>query len=874
MNAPTLETLLAHLPNHLLERARPILGPRNSSQSSSTVASERPIVREGPVVYWTHHAQRTDENPALDVARWIAHALKVPLIVYQGLSATYRYASDRHHAFQLQAARDLHQAYRSMGIRYVMHLETRGDSASKALLHLAKYTSVLITDDFPGEPTDRWMRRLSHLKDLPIIAVDTACVVPMQRVGRAFDRAFAFRDATKTLYQERIGAVWPSVDLPPPVGFDASLPFSVIDWDHAKISALVATCPIDHSIPPVADTEGGSLAGYDRWNTFLAGPLRQYEAKRNDPLSGVASRMSAYLHYGMVSPMRLARDAHARRADKYLDELLIWRELAYGYCFYSRDYDQWTTIPAWARNTLKQHECDPREAIYTWEDLARGVTEDRLWNACQHSLVRHGELHNNVRMTWGKALLKWTKSGDEALKLLIDLNHRFALDGRDPASYGGILWCFGQFDRPFQPEQPVIGTVRDRSTREHLGRIRMDAYERHVHRSIGRREPKIAIVGTGIAGLACARALQDCGVHVTLFDKSKRPGGRCASKPFGGTMVDYGPAYFMLDEQRWGNLIASWRAKGLLAPWEKVSTDASTATTPGMFEPSGPWVGVPTMNAVAQHLCQGLAIHLQHEVSELREDGEQYRLAFRLQGADAGDSPTSPTQPLSIEGFDAVLLNTPPQQAAALVPCTIPWRVDLVNHPMRRCWTLLIAFEHKWSVLWNGMQLSDEVFSWLGRESSKPGRDPNTEVWVAHATAEWSKEHLEERHETVNALLVAELQARCRHWEPGVMASLSLPPIRESSVHRWRFAQSIETPPAREHLAISDGCLWDEAHRIGVFGDWAGCDTRPRSGGIGQALNSGNAMAGRILNWIVDSGVSERTPRAPETGYHQLRLFE
>ncbi len=141
---------------------------------------------------------------------------------------------------------------------------------------------------------------------------------------------------------------------------------------------LISQCDIDHSVGPVSDTEGGSTAGYKRWEAFCATSIRRYAKLRNDPNAGVASRMSAYLHYGMVSPMRLARDAHRLRAEKYLEELLLWRELAYSYCFHRDDYESTESLPLWARRTLQEHESDKREACYSWENLARAKTEDRL----------------------------------------------------------------------------------------------------------------------------------------------------------------------------------------------------------------------------------------------------------------------------------------------------------------------------------------------------------------------------------------------------------------------------------------------------------------------------------------------------------------
>ena len=139
-------------------------------------------------------------------------------------------------------------------------------------------------------------------------------------------------------------------------------------------------------------------------------------------------------------------------AEKYLDELLIWRELAYAFCFYRNDHERTLSFAGLGDgNTWPSIEVDQRPALMSWETLARGRTGDVLWDAAQRSLLIQGELHNNVRMTWGKSILNWTPDAEAALATMIDLNHRYALDGRDPASYGGILWCLGQFDRPFPP---------------------------------------------------------------------------------------------------------------------------------------------------------------------------------------------------------------------------------------------------------------------------------------------------------------------------------------------------------------------------------------------------------------------------------------
>ncbi|MEO0815401.1 MAG: FAD-dependent oxidoreductase, partial [Myxococcota bacterium] len=325
----------------------------------------------------------------------------------------------------------------------------------------------------------------------------------------------------------------------------SDLPFVPVDIESVAISELVAHCRIDHAVAPVPHTRGGSTEGYARWEGFKARGIRGYGRTRNDPLRDGVSRMSAYLHYGHVSPMRLARESKALKADKYLDELVTWRELAYTYCYYESDLDTADALPSWARETLKAAERDPRPALLSWESLARAQTGDALWDACQRSLLVHGELHNNVRMTWGKAFLKWTPNVSRALELCLDLNHRYALDGRDPSSYGGILWCFGQLDRPFSPAQPILGVVRPRPTEQHAKRLDVRAYAAKTGRPLIHKPPRVAIVGAGMAGMSCARTLADHGVPVTVFDKGRGPGGRMSTRRAEPHVFDHGAQYFV-----------------------------------------------------------------------------------------------------------------------------------------------------------------------------------------------------------------------------------------------------------------------------------------------------------------------------------------
>ncbi len=600
------ERLLFELPLHLRERTRILHTGQTDSQGDC-------------VVYWMRTALRARENPALDVACQIAQQLDLPLLVYQGLSADYEFASDRHHRFILEGACDVQRQFNDLPIAYAFYLETR-DQRRKVLLELASDAACIVTEDMPTQPCPRFTNALAQQADVRIIGVETACVVPPQLVGQPYLRAFEFRDATKQLYAERVSKSWPSIDrFPSPLPLD-NLPFTPVDLQAESLSDLIASCPIDHGVGPIPDTEGGSTAGYRRWEEFKEQRLASYAKQRNDAAGDGVSRLSAYLHYGMVSPFRIAReanDAANKGAVKYLDELLIWRELAYTYCHFISKHESYEELPSWARATLDKHREDPRPALLPYERLMRAQTGDRLWDAGQVSLLRQGELHNNIRMTWGKAILNWTDDPKEALRWIIDLNHRFALDGCDPASYGGILWCLGQFDRPFSPEQPVLGRVRSRSTTSHAKRLDLERYEMKVATPRYSETPRVAVVGAGLSGAVVARQLADHGCQVSIFEKSRGVGGRMATRRIEELRFDHGAQYFTARDPEFIRHVQMWKEAGIVAPWQGLIKVLSPSKPTRDAETSERFVACPAMNSLCKHLIGDLSIKTGTRIQQL-----------------------------------------------------------------------------------------------------------------------------------------------------------------------------------------------------------------------------------------------------------------
>ncbi len=810
--ATTIDELIGSLPDALRERTR--------------------IVSNGPdggtgefVLYWMRTAVRADENPALDVATAIANLKQLPLLVYHGLSERYPFASDRHHTFILQGARDVQLSMREAGVAYAFHLERPGQRGPH-LKSLSARAGLVVTEDMPVTPLRGWTHSLCQSTATPVVTVDTACVLPMQLVGRAYDRAIAYRKATKRLYQERLEQRWKSIAAEYPAAMPPDLPFKPLDLQAADLGDLVGQCEIDHTVGPVPHTVGGSRVGNQRWMAFKETKLARYARTRNNPLSEGVSRLSAYLHYGMISPLKIAREAAEidnDGAEKFLDELIIWRELAYAFCFYREDHDEVSTLPEWAIATLSEHETDARPAIFSWEKLARARTADVLWDAAQMSLMMHGELHNNVRMTWGKALLNWTKDAQQALATMIDLNHRYALDGRDPASYGGILWCLGQFDRPFPPARPIFGTVRDRSTAQHAERLDPNAYRQQTTRPLFRAKHSVAVLGAGMAGLMCARTLQDHGVNVTVFEKSRGPGGRMSTRRTEEDLhFDHGAQYFTARDARFQRYVDSWQHDGLVEPWEGQIVVLQDGQVREEKRGTDRYVGMPGMNAICRHLAGDLKIGYETKVAPpIAVDGMWHLTDDRDE---------------HIGRFDSVIVSAPAAQSAELLAAAPTLAEQAKQVRMAGCWAVLVAVDHSLQLPFDGAFVHDSPLSWIARNSAKPSRHAAPETWVLHASPAWSEQNLERDAAEVESELMAEF------WKSiGVAPS----PVTYSTAHRWRFALPTEPLDVR--------CLFDEQMSIGACGDWCG---GPRVEG---AFLSGSAAAGRLLSVLAQREILDNS---------------
>ena len=425
------------------------------------------------VLYWMQSTHRFEDNWALRFAVLEADRLNVPLLVHQGLDPTYEHANDRIHDFIIRNARELARRAGALGFAYQFVLRRRRDDDRRVVDRLAARACLVVTDRFPTAGIAERTARFAARAPCRVVAVESHAVVPSGHFTR---EEYAARTIRPKLAKVLDAALEPAESRPPRRAMPAALwrslevdRLGVQTMSDAAIAAEIARCEIDHAVPPVhaAYITSGYDAARARLAAFCGGALADYEKRRGDPTDALgSSRLSPWLHFGQISAADVARAARAAgpapSVEKFLDELVTWRELALNFCLRNPQHGKLRGLPEWTHRSMAAHKDDAREAHYTIDTMENARTHDPLWNAAQRELRETGSMHNVVRMLWGKSVILWTARYATALRHLLHLNNKWALDGRDPSSYGGIQWCFGKFDRPWF-DKPVWGVIRPMS---------------------------------------------------------------------------------------------------------------------------------------------------------------------------------------------------------------------------------------------------------------------------------------------------------------------------------------------------------------------------------------------------------------------------
>ena len=412
------------------------------------------------VVYWMQRAERGVDNHAVDLAVKIANLLGLPLVVYFAGISNFPHANLRHYVFLNQGLPDIEADLAERNITFLMR---RAPQESHERLLADVQAAFLIGDENPMREPERWRKDLASRIKIPFWTVDTDVVVPSKLIEKAQYGAYTIRPRLYRLLPEYLHGyenlhadhAWKR-----PRNFQA---------DSVQEDMTRGWKDFDRSVGPVEAWQGGTHAAQKRLKLFTGKLLEDYETQRNHPEVDGTSCMSPYLHYGHIGPVTIALAVEAAAKanpklqsarDSYFNELIAWRELAINFVRYTPNYDTADCAENWAKTTIAEHARDERERLYTLQQLESGETYDELWNAAQIQMVRHGWMHNYLRMYWAKKILEWTPDVATAMKYCVYLNDRYFLDGRDPNGYAGIAWAIlGKFDRAWGT-RPVFGKIR------------------------------------------------------------------------------------------------------------------------------------------------------------------------------------------------------------------------------------------------------------------------------------------------------------------------------------------------------------------------------------------------------------------------------
>jgi deoxyribodipyrimidine photo-lyase len=446
------------------------------------------------VLYWMIAFRRLHWNFALDRAIEYAAELKKPLVILEALRCDYPWASDRMHRFVLDGMAEKARALDKAGVTYYPYVERAVGEGKGLLAALAARACVVVTDDFPCFFLPHMIRSAAGQLRVRLEKIDSNGLFPLRAAEQVFTTAYSFRRFLQKNLPAHLDEA-PQADpltrlrlpgaKPLPKAITAKWPAASTAWlaDPASVSEL----PINHRIVPAAGADafgGGETAAVAAWRQFVLKKLSEYPEHRNEPEEDATSGLSPYLHFGHISSHQMFQELMsgekwsaaklAHRTDgsrsgwwgvrvpveQFLDQMITWREVGFNFSSHSADYDRYESLPEWARKTLGKHARDERQHMYSLKVLAAARTYDPLWNAAQRQLTRDGRMHNYLRMLWGKKVLEWSETPEQALEYLIELNNRYAVDGRNPNSYSGIFWCLGRYDRPWGPERPIFGNIR------------------------------------------------------------------------------------------------------------------------------------------------------------------------------------------------------------------------------------------------------------------------------------------------------------------------------------------------------------------------------------------------------------------------------
>ena len=482
------------------------------------VVNDKEVFVDGEyVLYWMIAARRFNYNAALEYAAKLAENYGKPLLVVEEISTSHKFANDRITSFVIQGMVENTSIFKEHNIRFIPWVETPLSGPMGLLKTLAKRACLIVTDDFPTYYPLSATKAAGRSLNRKVIAVDSNGVFPMSWTSSAFSTAHSFRRFIHANFS-RCRETWPQ-KVPINTDYDYSISDdlyrSIIQECSVKIppyewlwrcseggstgKKALSTIDIDHDVQPVRQARGGRNTAAKKLAVFLKNRLNRYNVDRNNIEKPSVSGLSPWLHFGHISsieivgkildsekwtPENITTSRKGARegwwglpagVESFLDQIITWRELGFNNAFHNPNHNKYESIPEWAKLTLSEHTDDER-MLYTFEQIENAETHDEVWNAAQQELLQTGIIHNYLRMLWGKRILEWAQTPEQAVEWMIELNDKYALDGRDPNSYTGIFWVLGRHDRAWGPERAIFGKIRYMSSENTKKKLKLKPY--------------------------------------------------------------------------------------------------------------------------------------------------------------------------------------------------------------------------------------------------------------------------------------------------------------------------------------------------------------------------------------------------------------
>lgn len=454
------------------------------SDSKSAIYSENGLnadsimeqKKSGGLIAGMYCSQKSEFNHALEYAIEKANKLNKPLLVYFGLTDSFPEANERHYHFMLEGLKEVQKALADRYIKVVIRHSPPEDGA----VDLARKASLIVVDRGYLKIQRRWRDHVAGV-NCPLIEVESDAVVPVETASPQEEYSAAtFRPKVNKKLDQFL------VPLEEGEPLRDSTEMEQESMDISTPHKVIEQLNVDRNVKKTDHFHGGTSKAKELLDQFLITKLDEFSERRNEPSEDYASHISPYLHFGQISPLYVAlkvaeTDSPGKHA--FLEELIVRRELSLNYVFYDQNYDSLKGLPSWALNSLKEHQKDKRDYIYSLEEFESAKTHDPYWNAAQKELTTIGKMHGYMRMYWGKKIIEWTETPEEAFKVALHLNNKYELDGRDPNSYTGVAWCFGEHDRPWK-ERNIFGKVRYMSAGGLERKFDIDKYSDNVNKLI------------------------------------------------------------------------------------------------------------------------------------------------------------------------------------------------------------------------------------------------------------------------------------------------------------------------------------------------------------------------------------------------------